>query len=430
MQLVEMRERMTALLTELKPLHEASERSAEQEARIDAIIGEVNDLGPRIERETIIAATAARRADYAEPVRRVGGSVPAEEREDVVIDMRSVGRRFVQSDQFARARQHPRGTSEPMAVDGSFFPQYFRNEPDMDKRTLVYSGTAPASMLLPQVIPTVYRGMERPLVMRDVLLNIQTASDAIVVMQETSFTNAAAEVAEATTTSGGAKPESALAFTEVSYPVRTIAHWIPITRQMLQDLPAMESYVNDRLMTGLMRREDNQILNGDGQAPNLTGILATSGIQDLNAAYWAANPVNDAGTDNEPLNRLLRAKTKIAVTGEAQATFIVANPADVETWLTLTDGDRMYLVGGGPAGNATIPTVWGLPIVQSENIAAGTALVGDGSMAAVADRMMGQIFTTDSHSDFFTKNIFVVLAEERLALPVFRPAAFAKVALS
>jgi HK97 family phage major capsid protein len=74
--------------------------------------------------------------------------------------------------------------------------------------------------------------------------------------------------------------------------------------------------------------------------------------------------------------------------------------------------------------------VWGLPIVASDNITAGTALVGDGTMAAVVDREDATIYTTDSHSDFFVRNLFVLLAEERVALAVFRPAAFAKVALA
>ena len=65
-----------------------------------------------------------------------------------------------------------------------------------------------------------------------------------------------------------------------------------------------------------------------------------------------------------------------------------------------------------------------------ENITAGTALVGDGTMAAVVDRRDAQIYIADQHSDFFVRNIFVMLAEERVALPVFRPAAFAKVTLA
>jgi HK97 family phage major capsid protein len=108
-------------------------------------------------------------------------------------------------------------------------------------------------------------------------------------------------------------------------------------------------------------------------------------------------------------------------------TFIVANPADVEVWETITDANRQYLLGG-PYG-PQVKTLWGLPIVESQDIAAGTSLIGDGTMAGVADRMQGQIYTTDSHADYFIRNLFVILAEERLALPVFRPIAFTKVTL-
>lgn len=426
MALVEMRERMTALVGELAGLHEISERSAEQEGRIDAILAEVNDLGPRIEREAIIAATASRRADYVEPVSRVSGRTPAESEErGEVIDRRSIGRRFVESDEFRGSLKAGRNATQPVKFGGLLSR---RTADDMDVRTLVYSGTASASALLPQVLPTMYRPREAALVMRDVLLNIRTSSDTVTVLREDVFTNNAAETAEATTTSNGAKPESAITFTEESFPVRTIAHWIPITRQLMEDLPQMESYINDRLLTGLARREDEQFIAGDGNAPNLKGILSTSGIQDLNAAYFAANPVSDSGTDNENYNRLLRAKTKIAVTGKAQATFVLANPSDVETWLTYTDASRGYHFGG-PLSNAPA-SVWGMPIVQSENITAGTVLVGDGTMAAVVDRMDAQIYVSDSHSDFFIRNIFTLLAEERVALAIFRPAAFAKVALA
>ena len=157
---IEMRERMNALLVELSPLHAAEERSAEQEARIDQILAEVNDLGPKIEREAMIAATAARRADYSEPVRRIGGGqpAPAEERGEV-IDRRSIGRRFVESDEFKAGRQG-RGLVPPVKYDG-LLARATRDE--MEQRALVYSGTAPASMLLPQVLPTVYRGLEAPL---------------------------------------------------------------------------------------------------------------------------------------------------------------------------------------------------------------------------------------------------------------------------
>jgi HK97 family phage major capsid protein len=96
--------------------------------------------------------------------------------------------------------------------------------------------------------------------------------------------------------------------------------------------------------------------------------------------------------------------------------------------LTVGNANDDYY-GPGPFSGAAITNLWGLSVVESENITAGTALVGDGLMAAVVDRMDATIYTTDSHSDFFIRNILVILAEERIALPVFRPEAFAAVDL-
>src|SRR4029450_9512147 len=105
-------------------------------------------------------------------------------------------------------------------------------------------------------------------------------------------------------------------------------HYIPITRQMLEDLAFIRGYVDQRLLQGLARREETQILNGNGVAPNLLGLLSACGVQVLDTTYFNANPVKSAGTDNENINRLRRAKTKLMVTGQAMPSFIVLNPAE------------------------------------------------------------------------------------------------------
>lgn len=353
----------------------------------------------------------------------------------------SPGQRFAASEQL-KASLKKSGTrptmDEPVLIEeplvvrgGQGMLQAVSDLGPEELRALVYSGTMSASTLLPQVFPNVYRAGEPPLVMRDVLLGMTTNGDALTVLQESGFTNAAVEVAEASdTTTTGLKPESALTFTEVSFPVQIIAHWIPVTRQNLEDLSWIRDYIDGRLLQGLARREDNQFLNGNGTAPNLRGILQTSGILTLDGTYFTGAPVKNPGTDNENPNRIRRAKTRIQLStvGGAMASFIVANPADVEDWDTTADANRQYLFAGPAAGGVT--RLWGLPVVVSEYIAAKTALVGDGTMAAVVDRSRSAIYTTDSHSDFFVRNIFAVLAEERVALVVFRAAGFAKVTLA
>lgn len=253
------------------------------------------------------------------------------------------------------------------------------------EKALIYSGTPSASFLLPQIMPTIYRPNERVSAVRQALASGRTSSDAITVLQENVFTNSAAEVIEATATNNGAKPESAITFQEVTFPVQIVAHWIPVTRQLLEDLPMMRSYIEGRLRDGLERRLSDELLNGNGTPPNLRGILQTSGIQALDGTYFSGAPVKDAGTDNEAPNRIRRAKRMIRTTGGAQATFIIANPADTEKWDTLSTTTGEYLFGG-PQNGSPVGRMWGLPVYEDEYIAAGTALVGDGTMAAAVKR--------------------------------------------
>lgn len=441
MTLKEMREKLGALGRELEPLTRKLQDGTltdDESARVDSLLEEINDIGPKVERAVTVEEAGKRASALtAQPNgRRVSGEPPLEGAEETEKrDFRPPVARYLESDEFKEYRHHPKGVGKRFEV-GSFFKRAgglldgmdLRDMEPQELRALLYSGTASGSFLLPDVFPGIYRANERELNMRDVLLNAETSSDAVTILQESGFTNNAAEVAEATLVSEGAKPESAITLTEATFPVRTIAHWIPITRQMLDDLPMMRTYVEQRLIDGLERREDNQILNGTGVAPNLTGLYATSGTQALDQTYFTGAATLNVGTALENFDRILRAKTLIRTTGGATATFVVFNPADYEKLQTAADTTDRY-IGTGPFTNGAIPTLWGLTVVESENNAAGTALVGDGTMAAVVDRMDATIYTTDSHSDYFIRNIIVILAEERIALPVFRPAAFAEVDL-
>ncbi len=258
---------------------------------------------------------------------------------------------------------------------------------------------------------------QRPLVIRDLVTNGNTTSDAIEYPIEGTWTNNAAVVAEATATSGasGAKPESDFNFTSGSTTVKTIAHWVAVTRQALADVGMLRMYIDNFLRYGLDEELEDQILNGSGSGNNFTGITNTSGTQ--TQAYTS-----------DLLTTLRQARTKVSVIGKAMPTAYVMHPYDWEDIDLLQDNEGRYYYGG-PSVLGT-PRLWGLPVVESQAMTEGTAVVADWRRAVLLDREQTQILVSDSHSDFFIRNMLALLAEMRAAFFVARPAAFVEVDLT
>jgi len=145
---------------------------------------------------------------------------------------------------------------------------------------------------------------QRPLMLRDLVTNGTTSSDTIEYARFNGFTNAAAPVAEATATAGssGTKPESAMAMTTVTTPVRTIAHWIPITKRAMSDAAQMLTLIDNLLLYGLEEEVEDQMVAGDGTGENLTGLSTVSGIQTQAAERAACHSAagEDEGSDCWP----------------------------------------------------------------------------------------------------------------------------------
>lgn len=268
----------------------------------------------------------------------------------------------------------------------------------------------------------------RETTVRQLCTNITINSDTFEFVQVTGKTNNAAPVAEATTsddptantTTGdledaagaGTKPESALTFTVVSTPVETIAHLMPITRRAAADAPQVRQLVDQFLLDGLAEEEEDQILNGDGTSPNLDGILNTTGISTVGSAGTDLDAVVDA-------IRTIRADRR-------RPTAMVIHPNDWYStgFLLAKDSTERYLLGDPRASVDQLNSLWGLQVVVTEAMTENTALVGDFRQAVVADRQQSALYVTDSHKDWFGRNLLAVLAEERLALGVLDPDAF------
>lgn len=246
----------------------------------------------------------------------------------------------------------------------------------------------------------------RPMTIRSLLMPGRTGSNAIEYIKETGFTNAAAPVAEA-----AAKPQSDLKFDIESTNVRTLAHWVLATKQILDDVPMLQSYIDGRLRYGLMYVEESQLLMGDGTGQNLHGLVPQASDFDSSRSL---------GSDTR-IDTIRRALTQVRL-AEYRASGIVMHPADWEA-IELTKDSTGNYIFANPQGIAG-PTLWGRPVIETQAMEEGSFLVGAFNMAAqIFDREDTVVEVSTEDSDNFRKNLVTIRAEQRLALAVYRPEA-------
>ncbi|MEH0431276.1 phage major capsid protein [Streptomyces stelliscabiei] len=273
---------------------------------------------------------------------------------------------------------------------------------------------------------------QRPLRLRDVVTPGTTTSDTVEYVRVTAVTNNAAPVAEATTAAaptapesagalinaagGGYKPESGLTLARVTTPVKTIAHWMPATKRALSDAAQIRTLIDAFLLYGLEEELEDQMIQGDGTGENFEGLANVSGVQ---SQAW----------DTDMFTTLRKAKTKVVKVGRSTPNAYLINPTDQETLDLMQDNEGRYYFGG-PSGAGMANPLWNLRVVETEAVPQGTAYVGDFRKAILWDREQATIQITDSHLDFFVRNLVAILAEMRAAFGLLQPSAFVEVDLT
>jgi HK97 family phage major capsid protein len=261
-----------------------------------------------------------------------------------------------------------------------------------------------------------------PLTIRDLISIRTTTSDTVEFVRQVTQVTQAAPVPEANVTDytgatgqiSGEKPEGATTFERVTEVVKTIAVWIPATKRALSDAAQLRGLIDQELRDDLAEELEDQVLNGNGVGENFTGLFNT------------ANTLVQAFV-TDVLVTARKAITNLLLNGKQRPTAWVLHPEDWETIELLTDNDGRFR-WGGPLARGPM-TLWGVPVVQSFFITQGTALLGNFSKAVLWDREQANISVSDSHSDFFIRNMIAILAELRAAFGVIRPSAFVEVDL-
>ncbi|WP_395674710.1 phage major capsid protein [Inquilinus sp.] len=287
-----------------------------------------------------------------------------------------------------------------------------RGRVDIQVKATLTSATADAAGAVgagvqPTRLPGILPLPQRRMTVRDLLSPGQMDGSTLEYVQETGFTNNAGTVAEA-----AAKPGSDIKLAMKSTTAKVIAHWMKASRQVLEDIAQLRSIIDERLLYGLAFKEETQLLNGDGTGQNLLGIIPQA------TAYAA--PIVLAGETS--IDRIRLAMLQ-AVLAEYPATGHVMNPIDWTYIETLKDAGGNYIIGV-PQGN--IPaSLWGLPVVQTQSISVDKFLTGAFRLGAqLFDRWQARVEIATENEDDFIKNLLTVLAEERVALAVYRPEAF------
>jgi HK97 family phage major capsid protein len=252
----------------------------------------------------------------------------------------------------------------------------------------------------------------RPLTFLDLIPTGTTNSNSIEYVQVTAIPGTSGIVAE-----GAVKPEVGITLSEATAPVRTLAGWIKLNKQAMDDAPMVVSMINTLLPYDVRRKVEDQVINGDGLGQNLKGITKQTG---LGAPAFV--------TGDNTADAVLRAMTVVILSGGVP-NVAALNPLDWQDLLLKREdtgaGARTgaYLLGG-PASMAAA-TLWGLNITPVTTIAAGAPLVGDTSGCMLLVREGLNVKTSDSDQDDFIRNRVTILAETRVGFPVWQPSKFA-----
>jgi HK97 family phage major capsid protein len=271
------------------------------------------------------------------------------------------------------------------------------------------SGVSPTSSLVVADRQPIVQPPMRQLVVRDLITPGSTTSNAIEYPVET---DDPAATAAAVVSEGARKPQSNITFDLKSTPVRTIAHWMKASRQIMDDVAQLQSYIDGRLRYGLQYVEENELLYGDGTGQHLLGIVPQA------TAYSAAfTPANAQAIDT------LRLAALQATLALYPATGFVLHPTDWAKIELTKDLQARYIVGDPQ--NQLSKRLWTLPVVDTPAMNVGHFVAGAFRLGSqIFDRMSIEVLISTEDQDNFVRNMITIRAEERLALAVYRPAAF------
>lgn len=323
----------------------------------------------------------------------------------------SVGQRLTESDEYRNNHGSFGSGYHEFQVEGPIASAESRATIQGGSVGFTYNPTDAGGIWRPLGTPVPPQVRQLRLFIRDLLPVIQTGLGAIPYIQE--LNPATNETGATAVQEGNQKPEVTMQWTPKLAPIVTIAAWVPVTTQILEDAPTLQGYIDTRLSYMLALREEAQILNGGGGV-NISGIR-----QDPNIQTQAVVSGDFPAVIGNAIGKIENV--------DLEADFVAVNPLNF--WTAMVTRHATEFDNGGGGGFVGAPAVqvgitWGTAALRTRAMESGKAIVGSSMGATIADRMQSNIKFGNQHSDFFTGNKVAVLAEERVGLLLQRPDGF------
>ena len=397
MELKDLAEKLNAASTEIK---NANEAQAKEIKELGAASAETKSALEKSQAEFAELKSLFEKADEKLKELELKGQRP----NAGAMEVKSLGERFTDSE-VGMSLKSDQGLGRKVVIE---------------KKDITSGAASAGALIRPDRDSRVFQNPNRPMRIRDLIPTVPTSSNAVEVMRENVFTNNAAPQAGELAT----KAKSEITYELLTYPIRTIAHYVHASKQVLSDAPMLQSLINGRLTYGLDLESDDQLLLGDGTGQNLTGVLVDTDISDIGEI--------EAGTTDADLPAAMIDHIRAAVTECQKFDYynmngLVMNPVDFATLETAKATDGHYILVPFAATNSQTTQIWRVPVVITNAMPVGQFLIGDWTMGAVIyDRESVSVAVAEQHGTNFIENAVTIRGEERYSLAIPLPKAFCK----
>lgn len=259
-----------------------------------------------------------------------------------------------------------------------------------------------------QMLPGILPAAPRKLHIRSLLPTGVMSTSAVHYLQETGSEGSVNSWAD----NSGSKPQIDFDLTEEVAPSEFIAGYLRITRKALDDISAMRSYLQSRLLESYLDAEDNQLLNGNGTSPNLGGLITNA------EAYTGFRTIQ--------VEKIIDSVAQIESNNHSANGILLSPEQYYALLLTRSTTNEYTLPGLGTVTQLNGQMfISGIPVFKSTAMTDSKYLVGDwakGAQLFVRENPIVRFFEEDGTN--VRENKITVRVEGRVALPIYYTDAF------